>query len=389
MYDHLKKLSIDIGASLKNKNLNQSILLSGKDGVGKFSLVRDIARFILCENDMSGCGKCQPCGEVAEFNHPDFLLLFPFPKIKPEQKKVNVFSFSDPNSSRARYSIETLEEIERFKAIKTNDPFALVDFEKKENIPVEVVKDLIWSLSKKPLRGGRRVVGILDIDKMAYGAADLFLKTVEEPPHNTHIVMTTSRPDTLYPTLLSRASIIKIPPSPIDEIENYIKEKTGLDENEASFVARISGGSPGRAVYFAENDIVARRNMLFDFIFRLSNGNNINALIEDVNTEYSRAKIGTKLLQIDFEIMETILHDIYLSGENNLENRMLNIDIRQKFERINRPATESLDIWQKCCVEVKRACLVNNVNVSTAMSFFYIACADAIINPAGVNFKLP
>jgi hypothetical protein len=128
--------------------------------------------------------------------------------------------------------------------------------------------------------------------------------------------------------------------------------------------------------------------MLFDFISRLSGGNNINSLVDDVNSEYSK-KIGTKLLQIDFEIMETILHDIYLVGENNLENRILNIDIRQKFERINRPATESLDIWQKCCVEVKRACLVNNVNVSTAMAFFYIACADAIINPAGVNFKLP
>jgi hypothetical protein len=54
--------------------------------------------------------------------------------------------------------------------------------------------------------------------------------------------MTTSRPDTLYPTLLSRASIIKIPPAPIDEIENYIREKTELNDSEASFVARISGG---------------------------------------------------------------------------------------------------------------------------------------------------
>jgi len=389
IHKHLKKLTGDIKISLQGQTLNQSIILTGKEGIGKFSLVMDIARFILCENDMQGCGKCGPCKEIKEFKHPDFLLVFPFPKIKPESKKVTVFPFSDPTSSNARYSNETNEEIERFKSIKLADPFALIDFEKKENIPVEVVKDLIWSISKKPLRGGRRVIAIIDIDKMAYGASDLFLKTVEEPPLNSHIILTTSRPENLFPTLLSRTSIFKIPQAPIEEIEKYVIEKSAVSKPDASFIARISGGSPGKAVYFSENDIVSRRDTIFDFFYSMTNNDNINKLADNINSEYTSFRSATKQVQIDFEIMETIIHDIQLLDQNQLEKRLLNIDIKPRLKTINRPATESLDIWRKSLSEVKRACMINNVSVSSAMVFFYIACADAISNPAGINYRLP
>ena len=98
-------------------------------------------------------------------------------------------------SSGAKFSEDTYDEIERFKEAKLSNPYTIVDFDKKENIPVELVKDMMRTLSRKPLRGQRRVAAVLDIDKMAFGAADLFLKTVEEPPADTHVILTTSRPE--------------------------------------------------------------------------------------------------------------------------------------------------------------------------------------------------
>ncbi len=228
MMDHLERLSKTLSDAARSGNLSQSLLLVGRPGIGKFFLVTDIARVLLCERDMSGCGKCSSCKEVNKLYHPDFPLLFPFPNLRPESRKMTVFPFSDPVSSGAKFSEDTHDEIERFKETKLSDPYAIVDFDKKENIPVELVKDLMRTLSRKPLRGQRRVAAVLDIDKMAFGAADLFLKTVEEPPVNTHVILTTSRPDLLMPTLLSRAHMIKVPPAPPDRLEEYLSDSHRL-----------------------------------------------------------------------------------------------------------------------------------------------------------------
>jgi DNA polymerase-3 subunit delta' len=389
MFEHLEKLSRSIGTSINEESLNQSILLTGREGIGKFAIAQNMAASMLCENKFSACGKCRSCIEVSELRHPDYLFAFPFPRIKPQSKKVTVFSFSDPISSNARYSNETNDEILGFKETKLSDPFALIDFEKKENIPIEIIKDLILSLSKKPVKGGRRVVVILDIDKMAFGASDIFLKIVEEPPENTHIIMTTSRPDNLYPTLISRTSVIKVPPSPDETMKKYLQEKFEINGNMAEFLTRFAAGSPGRAAYYYENEILSRRDIIWKRFEAVLKNKNINEIIEEINLEYAKSKMGFKQIEIDFDIMESIIHDLCLAGKNGLENQMINTDIRNKFEKIKCPSAAALDIWKKCCSEVKRACLVNNVMISSGMSFFFISCAKALQNPAGVQFKIP
>jgi DNA polymerase-3 subunit delta' len=387
--NHIRQLSERLTASAREGNLSQSLLLVGRPGVGKFSVALDIARFMLCEMDGSGCGKCRSCKDVEKLVHPDHLLLFPFPNIRPESKKLTVFSYSDHALSPARYSEDTRDEIERFKETKLEDPYAIVDFNKKENIPVDAVKDLIRALSKKPLRGGRRVVVILDIDKMAFGAADLFLKAVEEPPLNTHLVLTTSRPDLLLPTLLSRTHVIKVPPASREDLEPYLVRRLGLKTPEAQYLARMSGGSPGRAVYLCESETSARRHRILSFFAGLDGDDGINRLIDDVNSEYPMRGIGYEELKIDFEIMESIIHDLCLLGENGLDKHLINVDIKKELQALGRRDLETLDLWKACCAETKRACLVNNVAASTAMTFFYISCARAAKNPAGLNFKLP
>lgn len=357
--------------------------------MGKFSIAVEIARTLLCENDKSGCGECRSCRDVGKLVHPDFLLLFPFPNIRPESKKVTVFPFSDPVSSAARFSEDTRDEIERFREVKIEDPYALVEFAKKENIPVETVRDMIRTLSKKPLKGGRRVVVILDIDKMAFGAADLFLKTAEEPPENTHLILTTSRPDLLLPTLLSRTHTVKTPPASIDELESYLVDRLDIDSKEATFLAGISGGSPGEAVYLFDSDIVERRDRILGFFAALCEGKEINKLIDNVNRTYSMKRPSFEEIRLDFEIMESLIHDLYMLGQNDLDKYLLNVDIKKELMKLGHPEPEALDLWKECCAETKKACLVNNVAAGTAMPFFYIACAKAMINPAGLNFTLP
>ncbi len=389
MTDHLGKLSKTLSDSARNGNLSQSLLLVGRPGIGKFSLVMDIARVLLCEKNMSACGKCSSCKEVNKLYHPDFPLLFPFPNLRPESKKMTVFPFSDPVSSGAKFSEDTHDEIERFKEAKLSDPYAIVDFDKKENIPVELVKDLMRTLSRRPLRGQRRVAAVLDIDKMAFGAADIFLKTVEEPPVNTHVILTTSRPDLLLPTLLSRAHLIKVPPASLEKLERYLSERLEINKHEASYLARISGGSPGMAIHLYEGDINRRRDLVMIFFEKLLKRADTNLLVDNVNRRYGLGRVSYDEVKLDFDIMESIIHDLYLVGENRLDNHIINVDIKKKLSNLGYPDLEVLNIWKACCAETRQACLVNNVAAGTGMIFFYISCAEAVRNLAGLKFKLP
>ena len=386
---HLEKITRNLCEAAHQGSLNQSVLLTGREGIGQFSILMDLATTLLCENDKTACGVCSSCKEVEHLVHPDFLLLFPFPNLKPESKKLTVFSFSDPVSSSARFSEDTKDAVESFKKSLMEDSFALPNFEKKENIPVEVVKDLIHALAKRPMRGGRRVVAILDIDKMAHGAADLFLKTVEEPPHNTHLILTTSRPDLLYQTLLSRTQRIKIPPVPVEQTESILKERLEIDGKLAKYLARISGGSPGIGVRYHESDIISRRERLLKIFTDLIGGVDTGQLIIDIGTLYSGGRGRFDDMKIDFDIIETIIHDLYLIGENSLDNHLINIDIGKLLRSLTPPVREALDIWRSCLTETRRACTVNNVAADTGMTFFFISCAEASQNLARPKYTLP
>ncbi len=386
---HLEKLSERLCESARKGMLNQSVLFVGREGIGKFSLVLNLARTLLCERDMSACGECSSCHGVAKLIHPDFLLLFPFPNLRPESKKQTVFSFSDPVSSSARFSEETREAVEEQRQALISDPYALPDFEKKDNIPVEVVRDLLGALAKRPLGGGRRVVAVLDIDKMAYGAADLFLKSVEEPPQNTHLLLTTSRPNLLYPTLLSRTQRIKVPPAPEKQVASLLTEKLQIDSKIARYLARISGGSPGAAIRLHEGEVLARREKLLELFEKLLEGTNQGAVIKDVYVNYSSGTNRFDELNMDFDIIESIIHDLYMVGENNLDKHLINIDIKGKLEGIKSPKREVLDIWNSTLAETRKACTVNNVSADTGMMFFFISCAEALKNLARPKFTLP
>jgi hypothetical protein len=387
MDKHLKEISSRLISLAERGELSQSILLTGQDGIGKFKLVMLLTSALLCEK-RSACGKCVSCKEVNNLQHPDFLLTFPFPKIG-ESRKNAVFSFSDPVSSDARYSDETKDEIDNYLSVRREDPFAIIDFDKKENIPVEVIKDLIFSLSKKPLMGGRRVAAILNVDKMAFGAADLFLKIVEEPPENTHIILSTANPDLLMPTLLSRAGVIKVPPALTDDLEKYLVKAMDAPRGEAAYLARMSQGSPGKAAYLSRSDITARRKIIFPYFEKLAGSDNLSMLIDEVNREYTESRLRFNEIRLDFEIMESLIHDLFILNKNRLDNHLINVDITGKLTTLKIPSIESLDVWKKYCGETKRACLVNNVSLNSAMVFFYISCAEALENPVMTRMKLP
>ena len=341
----------------------QALLITGTPGIGKYAIAQYVAKRYLCQDENSGCDKCFSCRSINNQNHPDFLLVFPFPNLASESKKNAIFHFSDPTASGARFSDETLDEANRFRNEKLADPYRRVAFKRKGNIPVGIVKDLIRTVGKKPMLGNRRAIVICDIDQMAFGAADLFLKTVEEPPEDSLIILTTSKPQLLLPTLVSRTTRFSLAPVGDDLIRDYLSDygvKKAVD-----FYISFSSGSPGLALKAYEDDILSRRDKLWKLISDFIVSSSMPKTIESLRRRYRWP--GFDDVRYDFEILEKILHDIYIA-KLGLDNSMINIDIKDKIIECagSCPSVEILRKWFPALARASQAHGINNVSADIA-----------------------
>jgi hypothetical protein len=154
-------------------------------------------------------------------------------------------------------------------------------------------------------------------------------------------------------------------------------------------LARLSSGSPGTAIRLHESDVLARREKLLEIFDKLLGAADLAVIISDVQTHYSSAKYRFDDLKTDFDIIESIIHDLYLIGENGLDKNLINVDIKSKLRGIENPKREVIDIWNGVLAETRKACMVNNVAADSGMVFFFISCAEAMKDLARPKFTLP
>lgn len=104
---------------------------------------------------------------------------------------------------------ETLEE----KVLRHPDLFALRPSKKSRVISVDDTREAIRNIQHSPQAGERKVAIVFEVDRFNTAAANAFLKTLEEPPLNTTILLLTTRPHSLLPTIRSRCQLFRLPTS--------------------------------------------------------------------------------------------------------------------------------------------------------------------------------
>ena len=113
--------------------------------------------------------------------------------------------------------------------------------ERKSEIPVESVRAVQDRLEMRTA-GRRRVVIVDPADKLSIVAQEALLKTLEEPPDGVTLMLLTSRPSFLKPTIRSRAPMHRLVAPSQDAIAAMLRSRRGLDEQQAMLAARLSGG---------------------------------------------------------------------------------------------------------------------------------------------------
>jgi DNA polymerase-3 subunit delta' len=191
--------------------LPSSLLLHGPAGVGKQRLALWLARALLCEGSDPPCGTCQGCRYAEELSHPDLHWIFPRPRLKD----------SDPSLEEVRgdYADAIAERLTAHGLYARPSG--------NEGIYVAAVRSIVHRAGISPALGHRKVFIIGDAERMvpqegADMAANAFLKLLEEPPADTTLIITSSEPGALLPTIRSRVIALRAAPLPDPEMLSFL-----------------------------------------------------------------------------------------------------------------------------------------------------------------------
>ncbi len=197
-------------SALAAESLPHAYVFYGAQGVGRYRTALALARAIVCRSGgEESCDTCLDCKRVDGENHPDFLV------VRPLSRKGNKEAVVDPELGAIR--IDQIRELQRWVVVRS-------------------------------FMGGWRVVVLDGADKANPAASNALLKTLEEPPPKTLLILISPSRTQLLPTIVSRCQSLYFPPVPREILESVLRERMGDEATDLSLVAALAEGSVGKAV---------------------------------------------------------------------------------------------------------------------------------------------
>ncbi len=191
---------------LATGNVPHGLLFFGEEGIGKEKAAVAFVSALFCRNRgaAGSCGTCRDCRLLSSGSHPNFLRVTPA----------------------------------------------------NQNILIDDIRRLQEELSLKAFSDRPRAVVLAPADRMTIQAANALLKTLEEPPPETHLLLVAHRISRLPPTIVSRCQKISFSPLTPGEVGEILTGIPGVGDRyspaDIAGAAACSGGSPGRALAVLE-----------------------------------------------------------------------------------------------------------------------------------------
>lgn len=279
-----QRIKKHLAAVLQSHKLPKAYIFYGPEGVGKASMAFLLAKALNCRQFAGeSCDKCNSCFKIEKRIHPDVQYY------QPEAKEISI----------------------------------------------NQMRRLSSQINLKPLEGRYKVFIIDPAERLSQEAANALLKTLEEPPANSLIILITANLSSLMPTIRSRCQLLHFSVIPRKDLEEILIEKFDYQAAEARSLAHLSSGSLGRALSINLVESYDKRKRELDFLRLLAKGDGFEAILS--RTEELKGKeIIDETLQIQYSLARDMLV-LNLSKEKEL---LINIDLEKDLKallNLNKP----------------------------------------------------
>jgi DNA polymerase-3 subunit delta' len=216
--------------SARHDRLAHTYAFVGPAGIGKRTFATLLAQALLCERyderDLQSCGECGSCQQVAARTHPDFYLV----GLPAGRSEVPIELFVGDDEHRGK-------------------------------------SGLCHDLSLRPMAGRRKIAIIDDADLLNVASGNALLKTLEEPPRNSLLILLATSTDLLLPTIRSRCQIVTFRPLAEENLRQLLLgQELVASEAEGAEIARLADGSLETARQLLDPQLRAQRQILYDML---------------------------------------------------------------------------------------------------------------------------
>lgn len=307
-------------AALANRRLHHAYLFTGPEGIGKRTVAMALAQAVHCtEGKNDACGRCVQCARIDDGNHPDVRVVHLL-----EGKK--------------EISIQQVREIERELRYRSF--------------------------------GGQRKIAIVDpAGTMNAAAQNALLKTLEEPPENSLIILVTPNAGELLPTLRSRCLRLAFAPLARAQVAEFLRVKRNIEKERAELLAAMSMGSIGAALGLDDEELIARRRSWGAMLADLRRG--------DYQTAMAAAEplAGDREEALQFlRWAESWYRDLLVYGETGAQDDLVNIDMLAQLEQQSRRSGGARALPALAEIAAATAAIQRNLNRRMVLEkFFFVA----------------
>jgi DNA polymerase III subunit delta' len=193
---------------LRAGRLPHALLLAGPAQVGKRTLATALAAALICQGGEKPCGQCRSCRLVAQGVHPDVRLV------------------AADDSERGRDGV----------------------------LKIDQIRELQREASLAPMEARHKIFVLRELERANLPAANALLKTLEEPPAQVMLLLTSARPHALLPTIISRCQVLSLRALPQSEVADALVDHWRALREQADLLARLSEGRLGWAVQRLTDD---------------------------------------------------------------------------------------------------------------------------------------
>jgi DNA polymerase III subunit delta' len=324
---------------LESGRVPGALLFTGPDGVGKKLFAIELAKALNCRSPkgLEACDECSACTRIAKFNYPQS------------------------------------DKIEDWELIRSDHADVAMVMAPKRVLRVDQMRAIERESNYRPFEGKARVFLVEEADKLNEQSANALLKTLEEPPHSSHIILITSRPAMLLATVRSRCQTVQFSPLTTEEVEQYLAREKGSKPSQVRLRARLASGSIGRALQSDLDDYESQRGVMLRVLEALTvtpDPQQLLSIAEEMNSAKYKDDYESLL-----DILEGLIRDAWIIALGAKD--IVNEDLRPQLEKVAaRLASEKARQWIDD-IEYLREQLIVNINRKVATDALFLTMAGA------------